>query len=154
MIGLCLTHPLLPWVSLNRTKWPPPLPWGATASTTPPLSAVAVPLSAAPCPLLGTSNLAGTFAAGICDLVTFVISVNASGIESATFWRSIILFTSLSLYEVRGSRWDRVGTNHDNSCRSLGKSFFLSPPNDGKTVSSKWQSANLAVERSPVKGSK
>ena len=30
----------------------------------------------------------------------------------------------------------------------------LSPPNDGKLTSSKWQSANLALKTSPVKGSR
>ena len=30
----------------------------------------------------------------------------------------------------------------------------LSPPNDGKLTSSNWQSANLALKMSPVKGSR
>ena len=36
-------------------------------------------------PDLGMANLASTFAASICDLVTFSISVNESGIEAVTF---------------------------------------------------------------------
>ena len=59
--------------------------WEATASTTLPLNVVAAFFSATLCYLLGTSNIASTFAGGMFDLVTFVISVNASGIEFATF---------------------------------------------------------------------
>ena len=120
------------WVSVSRTKWHPPLPLRSHGLNHTSTKWVAESLSTMPCHLLGTYNLTGTFATGMCDLVTFAISVNASGIESATFWRSIILFTSLSHCEVRGSKWERVGTTHDNSRRSLGIFFFYLPLTTGR----------------------
>ena len=112
----------------------------------------------------GTSILVGTFVASICDFITFVASLNASGIWFA--YRCIIQLFSLRFYIDCF-----MNQNKTNSFRSSGTVFshhssgmifshrssetkLFSPPNGGKIVLSKWQSANHAVNISSVKGSK
>ena len=62
----------------------------------------------------------------------------------------MILWTSSSYWFVWGSRWDIVDAFQVISHRSLGIDF--SSPNDGKTLSLKWQSTKRAIKTSPVKG--
>ena len=53
---------------------------------------------------IGISIRAGIFVVGICDFVTFVESINASGNRFARFCTSIIFWTSDSDCFVGGSR--------------------------------------------------
>ena len=100
----------------------------------------------------GTSIRAGVFAIGICDFVTFFVSMNASGNWFARFCKWMIIWTSSSHWFVRGLRWVIVDVFQLISRRSLGINF--SPPNDEKTLSLKWQSTKQAVKTSLVKGSR
>lgn len=97
-----------------------------------------------------TSIFIGVFAGGIFDLVIIFLSVNAFGNWFSKICKWIIFWTSSSYYFVRGSRWD-----NGNSFQPI--SFFnllFSPPNVGKFYSSKWQSTNRAVNKSPIVGSR
>ena len=94
-----------------------------------------------------TSIHVGVFTVGICDFVTFFVSMNASGSWFARFCKWMILWTSSSHWFVWGSRWDIVDAFQVISHRSLRIGF--SPPNDWKTLSLKWQPAKWPVKTSP-----
>ena len=64
----------------------------------------------------------------------------------------MILWTSSSYWIVQGSRWDIIDTFQVISHHYSGIDF--SPPNDGKTLSLKWQFAKRAIKTLPIKGSR
>ena len=78
------------WRDLVEPSGLPLILGGTKASVALPLAAVASPIpkvdraAPTPNPCVGIFNLTGTFAAGFYDLVTLVMSANASGIESDT----------------------------------------------------------------------
>lgn len=120
---LCQTRFIHSIEYISNLWWSTPHPWRATAYDT--IYATlwcqhatiyggnAMPNSfwVASCPLLRTLNLASIFAANICDLITLC----NSGDQDET-------------------QWGQTTTIH---VVPLEHSLFLSPPNDGKTVSSK-----------------
>ena len=59
------------------------------------------------CPL-GTLVFIGVFIAGICNFITFLLSVKASGNWYTILYIWIIFWNSSSHWLVWGSRWDRI----------------------------------------------
>ena len=76
--------------------------------------------------------------------------MNAFGNWFAKIFKWIVFWTSSSPYFIRGSRWD-----NDNSFQlTTFSSFLFSPPNARKFDSLKWQSANRAMKKYPIVGSR
>ena len=99
-----------------------------------------------------TSIRVGVFAVGVCDFVTFFISMNASGNWFAIFYKWMIIWTSSSHWFIRGSRWDILNAFQVISCCSSRIGF--SPFTDRKTLSLKWQYTKRAIKTSSIKGSR
>ena len=93
----------------------------------------------------------GALQAGLCDSVILFGSVNASGNLLASSCRCIIFWTSRSQSLVRGSCQDVDGLNHS---KSFEINRLLSPPKDGYVDSSNCESSYLALNKSPVVGSR
>ena len=96
-------------------------------------------------------NLIGAFFAGMIDLETLDASLKASGKFSAMDFKWRIHWTSLSPSPMQGSGWEKFKLVVEKfKCFSLS----CTPSKDGKLSSSRTQSANLALNRLPVEGSK